>query len=491
MLLLAAGCANGTTSGDGAASGGGGNTDGGAGGSAVSGAAELAFQCGNAQVCAVSTDGRSAEQLGQAQTVSPDGRWLFSAGSGCSYCDRGSLTVAAAGAKVPARTIWRFVGQVEGGPLASPDNRRVALVTSPSDVPGGPSGPPTPAGLWVLDIDGSHPQRVSSRATSTLAWDPTGRRIAFIAGANGGGAGAGATMNLEVVPASGGDARVLATVPAAPTGWVSLSWSPDGRTILLADANVRGLRDTDPGSSELLAIPAAGGPVRQIFVAPSKAGIFFGSAFYSPDGSQVAFDVGCQSSSIPGGGSGGTVIADAGFTRFHVLGSAVLTDSPCQLAASTPPPVPISLTGLIGWVNAVPGTAVSVTTVAPPTTTRGTTGIVCSAVTSNPGPYTLEGCTGDTGGQSYPLNLNGPAPWTIRWYSGRTTVLGAEPPAETQAVPTTAPPDPAACPNETPVSFRVVSGYVNGGPLPGTLKATVCVSASPVKLKPGTRLTID
>jgi hypothetical protein len=456
---------------------------------------ELVYQCpaGSFTLCAITPDGSAEQRLGRGETISRDGRLLLEIGAACSYCDQFSVTVRAPGDQGAARTIWRFVGEGTAPPSTSPDGRRLAVVTAPSAAPGPPPSDPTPPGLWVMDADGSRPERISALASGPTTWDPTGTHIAFLAAADSNAA----TMNIDTVPAGGGPVKVVATVANAPENFVSLSWSPDGRTILLADQNVNGRTVTQHGNSELLAIPAAGGPVNTILEAPSSDGESFSDAYYSPDGSEVAFTVGCRYSSTVSGGSGGTVIANADFTRFHALGSTQINSSPCPLPTSATIPNEISRGQIEGWAPINPASATPATTLAPPTTattvapsspTKPFVGIQCTSITGSLQAVAFDGCNGDTGGSSRPFNITGNGPWTITWASGRTTVL-AEGTPPSSAVPTVPPTQEPACPGQLNTDYLVTSGYVNGGPIPGDLHAAVCQLA-PLSLQPGTVLTI-
>jgi hypothetical protein len=124
------------------------------------------------------------------------------------------------------------------------------------------------------------------------------------------------------------------------------------------------------------------------------------------------------------------------------------------------------------------------TTLAPPTTMKDFAGIECRSITGSPGAIILQGCNGDSGGGSRSFNLNGNGPWTITWDSGRTTVIGdgsLRPPPFSQ--------NETTCPSELIAEDEVISGYVNNGPLPGVLHASVCVT-NPLTLQPGTLLTV-
>ncbi|MGH7607783.1 MAG: LpqB family beta-propeller domain-containing protein, partial [Gemmatimonadales bacterium] len=102
------------------------------------------------------------------------------------------------------------------------------------------------------------------------AWSPDGRTIAFACSA-----GRGQENDICVIPAGGGAARNLTREwsldPGAP------SWSPDGKTIYVSAAT--------RGNVHLFAVPAAGGPVRQVTTGERQLRGFSRSA----DGRRLAY----------------------------------------------------------------------------------------------------------------------------------------------------------------------------------------------------------
>jgi Tol biopolymer transport system component len=103
--------------------------------------------------------------------------------------------------------------------------------------------------LYVMDADGSHPRRITSRAGSEgePVWTPDGARIIYTASPGGG------LSQLHVVGADGAEDRPLT---ASPGGNHSPDLSADGRSITFVSA-----RD---GSQDIYVMDAAGGEARRI-----------------------------------------------------------------------------------------------------------------------------------------------------------------------------------------------------------------------------------
>lgn len=137
----------------------------------------------------------------------------------------------------PADAVW------------SPDGRRIALVLDSTDLL--EISPDSKSELYVLQPSDSSLRRITTGylSSSSPAWSPDGASLAFQCTK-----GRGEQTDLCVVPAAGGAARNLTAAwdlaPGEP------SWSPDGRAVYAA-AETR-------GNAHLFAVPAAGGPVRQV-----------------------------------------------------------------------------------------------------------------------------------------------------------------------------------------------------------------------------------
>jgi hypothetical protein len=128
---------------------------------------------------------------------------------------------------------------------------------------------------------------------------------------------------------------------------VTLSWSPDGQTILLAEEGVGPISKV--GHSRLLSIPANGGSPTQIIAADGSDGIE--AAFYSPNGAEVVLSVVCKWGTRTDNEAAGLVIANTAFTRFHPLGSSTDSNTCCPLPLTSTLPMQLRAQPLIGWVS--------------------------------------------------------------------------------------------------------------------------------------------
>jgi Tol biopolymer transport system component len=96
--------------------------------------------------------------------------------------------------------------------------------------------------IVISDLAGQEVRRLSvpgNRHVEELAWSPDDGSLAVIGSVNSDGDPDTVVTYLSVVPVDGSPARDLADnaaeVAAAPYGYVGAAWSPDGKTIALAD----------------------------------------------------------------------------------------------------------------------------------------------------------------------------------------------------------------------------------------------------------------
>jgi hypothetical protein len=121
-------------------------------------------------------------------------------------------------------------------------------------------------------------------------WDPDGRAVLVQTG------GFGAPPSLEIVPAGGGDGRVLMSVrnpttDVAPVDAYALAWSADGRVVQFVG------RDPQDQSVGIWSVPAAGGTPRLTvrFDDPSRPWHPFGFQVHD---SRFYFTVGDRQSDV-------------------------------------------------------------------------------------------------------------------------------------------------------------------------------------------------
>jgi Tol biopolymer transport system component len=159
-------------------------------------------------------------------------------------------------------------------PTYAPDGSAIAFSWR------GPDG--NSPGIYVLDGDARMPRRLTGSSFDDVApaWSPDGTQIAFERlrpkGAN----------ELIVVPAMGGPERKLRdvrqSVPLANTTRPLLTWTPDGRAIVIPTLDV-----DSGGRASLFRIGVNGEPPQRLF--GSTAGDGDSYPAFSPDGRWLAY----------------------------------------------------------------------------------------------------------------------------------------------------------------------------------------------------------
>jgi len=154
-------------------------------------------------------------------------------------------------------------------------------------------------GIWTGNLDGSAERRLTPLKLEVLfpEWSPNTNRIAYQASTGQAGVG-----ELWVMKADGSGKRKLPI--AAPFSYeygnLVSSWSPDGKTIIVAALRVE-KRKTTVVTPIVLAVPVNGAKPRALFALPrGKYSAAIYSPQLSPSGKLIAFvySRGCCSSGL-------------------------------------------------------------------------------------------------------------------------------------------------------------------------------------------------
>ena len=219
------------------------------------GFSDYAWSPDSRRIALVSTDpdpSAAADSGGRPRPIVID-RYLFKSGTG-NYHDRSRDHLYLF--DVATRTATRLVDGPfeEEGPSWSPDGSRIAFVSNRTE--------PDPdrtnnSDVWVIDARaGAVPSRLTSWPgpdRGPVQWSPDGRTIAYRQGSEP-RYQAYNLSRLAVVPAAGGEARVL--TPALDRDVADPVWSVDGRSIVFTVEDDR--------TDYLARVRLAGGPVERL-----------------------------------------------------------------------------------------------------------------------------------------------------------------------------------------------------------------------------------
>jgi TolB protein len=215
-----------------------------------------ALKNGNSEVYLADYDGHNATALTHDNTVVAAPCWV--PGQRKLYYTTflfGNADIIAHDLTTGARPIIARYSGSNMSPAASPDGRQVAMILSKSGSPD----------LFVADADGSHLRQLAQTREdeSSPCWSPDGDWICFATRMNG-------RRVLAKVPSGGGKVQRIPIAevlnPSEP------DWSPDGKWIVFT---------AQMGSFQLCVVPAQGGDARVL--APGE------DPSWAPNSRTVAF----------------------------------------------------------------------------------------------------------------------------------------------------------------------------------------------------------
>ena len=301
----------------------------------------IVYQCESptGNTCVVGGDGSNPRSVnvGGIGSLSPNGLYIASSRPRCgSQCDLGGVFV---GSSTGSHTtmIWQYGGTGVCAPAWS-SNGQLAVVIGPTSTSGPPPTQQTPTGLWVLGTDRSAAFHINANASCPVAWSPDGSKIAFL-----GHAGA-----IDVISSSGSTPVKVAQSLASDPSKTWLSWSPDGTTLLLTQANVVNPTGNSGvgGSSDVVAINLSSDTQSPVLGFNPKVDYF--GAFYSPSGKQIAVLASCRAG---GRTNSGIVIMNREATSFHLVDSRLTSISICGSFTSSTAGNFYSPLQVLGWVG--------------------------------------------------------------------------------------------------------------------------------------------
>jgi Tol biopolymer transport system component len=185
---------------------------------------------------------------GAGNNVSPDAKTIVFAGrkvqEGISTSHIWTLPIE--GGK-PTQLTYAQVPLTDQFPCWSPDGKAIAFVRSRESENIGKLF--TEADICIIPAAGGEPRQLTSEsdnvAFGSIAWSPDGKLLAYLSIDN---EWSPAGNTLRVIPAEGGESRVVTKLRRQFEVNVELAWSPDSRRIALNDGDIR-IISLDEGSA--------------------------------------------------------------------------------------------------------------------------------------------------------------------------------------------------------------------------------------------------
>lgn len=240
----------------------------------------IAFTRGLDQIWVVEADGSNARELigGSAPVWSPDGKRMAFVRHGVGEEDPPEIWVADADGSHAER--------VSSGraPTWSPDGDSIAFIRV-REVDERAGAPVDCGEVWIAAPDGSDERRLvgSTRFPRDLDWAPTDGEIALVAETPDTVPVCEEGVGGLVIVGEDGELKRQLALQSEP---MSVSWSPDGKTLAFHD---RG----DHVSDNLWLVPSAGDQPRRLLVGPADHfcgnDVCAASPRWSPDGEKLVY----------------------------------------------------------------------------------------------------------------------------------------------------------------------------------------------------------
>ncbi|MBI4903848.1 MAG: serine/threonine-protein kinase [Acidobacteria bacterium] len=211
-----------------------------------------------------------AARLGEVAAPSPRriAAWII-AGALAAACGAGFLLWNRPGTEHFAGRIVPFTNYEgsETEPAFSPDGTRVAFSWMRETA--------IHRDVYVKEVSGGDPVRVTPGDANyySPAWSPDGRQIAVLRGVRG------FAQEVLIVPAQGGEPRIVGRIADTQGFRRTVGWWPDGQTLLVRDATPQGIR--------LVRLSLSGTPPQPMTLPPRYQQDSVVTP--SPDGTRIAF----------------------------------------------------------------------------------------------------------------------------------------------------------------------------------------------------------
>lgn len=217
------------------------------------------------QLCMINADGTGLQQLSSEQFANDYYPTFIPGGGGLLFASNRNGPFDIYLMLFAQRTIERITSDVGDviSPEFSPDGRQIVFANRPGD---------GPTSLWMVNRDGSDPHLfyTGSGPIVAVTWSPDGKTLAY-------------AMQMDLpnqyeiflINLDGSGQRRLTNSLSGIGG--SISWSPDGTSLLISAGPV--------GGKEIYRVDASSGAAQQLTNGGNNA-----APSYSPDGLYIVFN---------------------------------------------------------------------------------------------------------------------------------------------------------------------------------------------------------